>query len=202
MTVISKNGYDRAYLDRFKPVDTNNDLRMALDALPILAAAPLGVWGVLWDILVLLAMALLLGTVAERLGKSVIVGYLIAGTVVGPNVLSWISTQAELFNIAELGAALLLFAIGLEFSPKRLLMLGSTVLKTGPLQVVLTAAIGLSVAMACGLNGREAMVIGMAVAMSSAACVLRLLTDRAEIDSQHGRTALGVLLVQDVVVSR
>jgi hypothetical protein len=77
MTVISKNGYDRAYLDRFKPVDTNNDLRMALDALPILAAAaPLGVWGVLWDILVLLAMALLLGTVAERLGKSVIVGYL------------------------------------------------------------------------------------------------------------------------------
>lgn len=174
---------------------------MVLDALPILAAtAPVGVWVVLWDILVLLAMALLLGTVAERLGQSVIVGYLIAGTLVGPNVLGWISTQAELFNIAELGVALLLFAIGLEFSPRRLLTLGSTVLKTGPLQVVLTAAVGLGVAMVCGLNGREAVVVGMIVAMSSTACVLRLLTDRAEMDSQHGRTAVGILLIQDVAV--
>ncbi len=174
---------------------------MFLDALPILFdAAPLGVWGVLLDILVLLAMALLLGTVAERLGQSVIVGYLIAGTLVGPNVLGWVSTQAELFSIAELGVALLLFAIGLEFSPRRLLTLGSIVLKTGVLQVVFTAAIGLGVAMACGLDGREALVIGMVVAMSSTACVLRLLTDRAEIDSQHGRTVLGVLLIQDVAV--
>ena len=126
--------------------------RMVLDALPILAAAaPMGVWGVLWDVLVLLAMALLLGTTVERLGQSAIVGYLIAGTLVGPNVLGWVSTQAELFNIAELGVALLLFAIGLEFSPRRLLTLGSNVLKTGPLQVVFTAAIGVGVAIACGL---------------------------------------------------
>ena len=173
---------------------------MILDALPILAAAPLGVWGVLWDILVLLAMALVLGTVAERLGQSVIVGYLIAGTLVGPNVLGWISTQGELFNIAELGVALLLFAIGLEFSPRRLLALGSGVLKTGPLQVVLTVFLGFAVSIVCGLGGQEALVVGMMVAMSSTACVLRLLTDRAEIDSQHGRTALGVLLVQDVAV--
>ncbi len=96
---------------------------MILDELLILAAAPLGVWSVLWDILVLLAMALVLGTVAERLGQSVIVGYLIAGMLVGPNALGWISTQGELFNIAELGVALLLFAIGLEFSPRRLLSL-------------------------------------------------------------------------------
>ena len=69
-------------------------------------------------------MALVQGTVAERLGQSVILGYLIAGTLVGPNVLGWISTQAELFNIAELGV---LFAIGLEFSPRRQLSLGSIV---------------------------------------------------------------------------
>ena len=109
---------------------------MILDVLPMLAVAPLGVWGVLWDILVLLAMALVLGTVAERLGQSVIVGYLIAGTLVGPNVLGWTSTERDLFNIAELGVALLLFAIGLEFSPRRLLSLGRIVLKTGPLQVL------------------------------------------------------------------
>ncbi len=173
---------------------------MILDALPILAAAPLGVWGVLWDILVLLAVALVLGTVAERLGQSVIVAYLIAGTLVGPNVLGWISTQADLFNIAELGVALVLFAIGLEFSPRRLLSLGSIVLKTGPLQVILTAALGFGVAIVCGLDAREAFVVGMMVAVSSTACALRLLTDRAEIDSEHGRTALGILLIQDAAV--
>jgi CPA2 family monovalent cation:H+ antiporter-2 len=173
---------------------------MILDALPVLAAAPLGVWSVLWDILVLLAMALVLGTLAERLGQSVIVGYLIAGTLVGPNVLGWISTQDELFNIAELGVALLLFAIGLEFSPRRLLSLGSIVLKTGPLQVVITAVLGFGVAVLCGLDAREALVVGMMVAVSSTACVLRLLTDRVEVDSEHGRTALGILLIQDAAV--
>lgn len=170
------------------------------EALPIVAEAVPAVWGVLLDILILLAAALVLGTIAERLGQSVIVGYLIAGTLVGPNVLGWISTKGDLFNIAELGVALLLFAIGLEFSPRRLLTLGKTVRFTGPLQVVLTAVIGLAVAIACGLGGQEALVVGMIVAMSSTACVLRLLTDRAEVDSQHGRTALGVLLVQDVAV--
>lgn len=170
------------------------------DALPILAAAPLGVWEVLWDILILLVMALVLGTAAERLGQSVILGYLIAGTLVGPNVLGWISSQQELFNIAELGVALLLFAIGLEFSPRHLLSLGNIVLKTGPLQVVATAAIGFAAAAVCGLDAREATVVGMMVAVSSTACVLRLLKDRAEIDSEHGRTAIGILLVQDAAV--
>jgi len=173
---------------------------MILDALPILSAAPPGVWSILWDILVLLAVALLLGTIAERFGQSVIVGYLIAGMLVGPNVLGWISSQGELFNIAELGVALLLFTIGLEFSPRRLLTLGSIALKIGPLQVVVTTVLGFAVAIVSGLNGQEAIVVGMMVALSSTACVMRLLTDRAEVDSQHGRTALGILLVQDVAV--
>ena len=97
-----------------------------------------------------------LGTLAERFGQSVIVGYLIAGTLVGPNVLGWISTRAELLNIAELGVALLLFAIGLEFSPQRLTTLGKRTLGTGPLQVVLTAIAASTVALFCGLGGREA----------------------------------------------
>lgn len=80
---------------------------MILEVLLGVAAAPLDIWNVLWDILVLLTMALALGAIAERLGQSVIVGYLIAGTFVGPNVLGWIATQHELFNIAELGVALL-----------------------------------------------------------------------------------------------
>ena len=173
---------------------------MMFEMLAVVPVDAIGVWQVLQDIVVLLAVSLLMGTLAARLGQSVIVGYLIAGTLVGPHVLGWISTQAELVNIAELGVALLLFAIGLEFSPRRLLSLGSIVLKTGPLQVVLTAVLGFAGATLCGLDAREAIVVGMMVAVSSTACVLRLLTDRAEIDSEHGRTALGILLIQDAAV--
>ncbi len=165
-----------------------------------MAAVPIGVWGVLSDILFLLATALVLGTIAERLGQSVIVGYLVAGTLVGPNVLGWISTQAELFRIAELGVALLLFTIGLEFSPRRLISLGGNILKTGPVQVVFTAILAFAVAFVCGIDVQEAVVVGMMVAVSSTACVMRLLTDRAEFDSEHGQTAVGILLIQDAAV--
>jgi CPA2 family monovalent cation:H+ antiporter-2 len=173
---------------------------MTCDLILILAASEVGVWGALWDILVLLAASLALGTLAVRLGQSVIVGYLVAGALVGPNFLRWVSTEAELFQIAELGVALLLFAIGLEFSPRRLMRLGSAVLKTGPLQILVTGAVGFGVARLCGFGERESLVVGMIVAMSSTASVMRLLTDRVEIDSPHGRTSVGILLVQDIAV--
>jgi len=183
------------------PFRDHEQKRMTIEGLTLLAAAgDSGVWNVLWDILVLLSMALLLGTIAERLGQSAIVGYLIAGTLVGPNVLGYIASQEQIFGIAELGVALLLFAIGLEFSPQRLMSLGSIVLKAGPLQVTLTTAIGFGAAVACGLDPRQSLVVGMMVAVSSTACVLRLLTDRTEVDSEHGRTSLGILLVQDAAV--
>jgi predicted Kef-type K+ transport protein len=165
-----------------------------------LGVVDFGVWDALRDILLLLLVALLLGTIAERLQQSVIVGYLIAGTLVGPNVLGWISKQQEIYYIAELGVALLLFVIGLEFSPRRLLELGKTSLGTGILQIIVTGAATWAIAKACGIGSQEALVISMMIAMSSTACVLRLLTDRAELEGLHGRAALGILLVQDVAV--
>jgi CPA2 family monovalent cation:H+ antiporter-2 len=143
---------------------------------------------------------MVLGNVAERLGQSVIVGYLIAGTLVGPHGLGWILSHAELLNIAEIGVSLLLFTIGLEFSAARLRALGISALKIGPWQVVLTATFTYAGCHAFGVAGREALVIGMMIAMSSTACVLRLLTDRAEIETRHGRSALGILLFQDAAV--
>jgi CPA2 family monovalent cation:H+ antiporter-2 len=166
----------------------------------LLGVVDFDLWNALRDILLLLLVALLLGTIAERLRQSVIVGYLIAGTVVGPNALGWISKQQEIYYIAELGVALLLFVIGLEFSPRRLLELGKRSLGTGIMQILVTAAATWVIARACGIGGQEALVIGMMIAMSSTVCVLRLLTDRAELDGLHGRAALGILLVQDVAV--
>lgn len=174
---------------------------MAFEIMPLLvAAADADVWSDLWDILLLLSAALLFGTLAERFGQSAIVGYLVAGTLVSPHVLNWVAPETELYSIAELGVALLLFAIGLEFSPRRLQSLGSIVLKTGILQVGVTAAIGIGAALTWRLATSEALIVGMMVVMSSTACVLRLLTDRIELDSQHGRNALGILLLQDVAV--
>jgi CPA2 family monovalent cation:H+ antiporter-2 len=164
------------------------------------AADPLGVWPVLWDLLVLLTMAMLLGNLAARLGQSVIVGYLLAGTAVGPNALGWVSSHAEILNVAEVGVALLMFSIGLEFSAERLLALRTSALKIGPFQVLLTTALAYLGGLAMGVEGREALIIGMMVTMSSTACVLRLLTDRDEVETQHGRSALGILLFQDAAV--
>ncbi|MEZ6067887.1 MAG: cation:proton antiporter [Planctomycetaceae bacterium] len=78
------------------------------------AATQSEVWHSVADALVLLAAALLCGTLAERLRQSAIVGYLAAGVLVGPNLLGWIANQQDIFNLAELGVALLLFTIGLE----------------------------------------------------------------------------------------
>jgi len=166
----------------------------------LLAAIEGEIWGPLRDVLLLLAGALLVGTLVERLRQSVIVGYLLAGTLLGPNVLNWISGQQQLFQVAELGVALLLFTIGLEFSPRRLLNLGGRMLVVGALQVVLTAALGWGGAYLFGYAPGESLVIGLMVAMSSTASVLRLLADRAELDSSYGRAALGILLVQDIAV--
>jgi CPA2 family monovalent cation:H+ antiporter-2 len=105
-----------------------------------------------------------------------------------------------LLNIAELGVALLLFAIGLEFSPRRLLTLGKRTLWLGLLQMFFTTLAAFTVALTVGLGPGGAFVVGLMIAMSSTATVLRLLRDRAEIDSQYGRTSLGILLVQDIVV--
>ncbi len=168
--------------------------------LAIIAVVDFGVWDALRDILLLLVVALLFGAIAERLGQSLIVGYLVAGTVAGPNVLGWISKQQEIFNIAELGVALLLFVIGLEFSPRRLIELGKTSLWTGIFQILITAAATWVIAIACGFTAQTGLIIGMMIALSSTAGVLRLLTERDQLDALHGRAALGILLIQDIAV--
>ncbi len=171
------------------------------DATPVLLAArDIHVWDVVLEMLLLVTMALVLGSTAELLRQSAIVGYLLAGTLVGPSVLGWVSEQERMFAIAELGVALLLFTIGLEFSPRQLLRLGRVPLAAGPLQVVVTLGLALGICALGGMPLPAAFVVGAMVALSSTACVLRLLADAAEIDSPYGRSSLGILLVQDAAV--
>lgn len=159
-----------------------------------------GFWQPVAEIFTLLGAALVLGVVFERLKQSAILGYLLAGTLLGPGALSWVGGGEVVNATAELGVALLLFAIGLEFSLKRLVRIGPIGLGGGSVQVALTLGAAAGIAMLMGLTGKTSIAIGAMVALSSTACVLRVLSDRAEIDSIHGRNALGILLLQDIAV--
>jgi CPA2 family monovalent cation:H+ antiporter-2 len=136
-----------------------------------------------------------------RLRVSSIVGFLVAGAILGPHGFSFIEDVHKVELLAEIGVILLMFTIGLEFSMKNLMMLRSQVLGGGLLQVILTtgAVILLSFfILKQGLN--EAVFDGFLVALSSTAIVIKLLMDRAEINAPHGRASVGILIFQDLCV--
>jgi CPA2 family monovalent cation:H+ antiporter-2 len=157
-------------------------------------------WGLLFDVVTLLAGAFVLGLLFERLRMSAILGYLAAGMILGPHALSAITESHSLEVLAELGVTLLLFAIGLEFSAKRLMAMGNVVLVGGTLQVIVTTLLMAAVVMLAGRSMVSAVAIGLILAPSSTACILRLLVERAESESVHGRNATGILLLQDVAL--
>jgi len=157
-------------------------------------------WGVLSDILILLFAALVFGALCERFRQSSILGYLVAGTLLGPHALQVVSSADEVTTLAELGVALLLFTIGLEFSWDRLKSLGSAALGGGAIQVAVTIGVSALLSATFGYSWRTSIAIGAIVTLSSTACVLRLLVSRAEIESSHGRHALGILLMQDIAL--
>jgi monovalent cation:H+ antiporter-2, CPA2 family len=157
-------------------------------------------WDLLLRIVVLLAVAAFAGLLLRRLGQNVVVGYLLAGLLLGPTGIGLVRAGEDVRMLSELGVALLLFSVGLEFSFVRLRRLGSVAVVGGTLQIVLTAVCVFSVSTFIGVQRPAAMALGLAFAMSSTAVVLRELTDRAQLDSAHGRNAVGILLFQDVAV--
>jgi CPA2 family monovalent cation:H+ antiporter-2 len=157
-------------------------------------------WSAVLDILILLGAAMLLGALCERLKQSALLGYLLAGSLLGPNSLNVLPSHEMVSTVAELGIALLLFSIGLEFSWRRLRSVGAIAAGGGTLQILLTGAATALLCGVVGLDGPAALAIGAIVAMSSTAAVLRVLAGRQEIDAVHGRNALGILLLQDMAV--
>ncbi|MBN2289854.1 MAG: cation:proton antiporter, partial [Candidatus Glassbacteria bacterium] len=157
-------------------------------------------WVWLLDILILLGVSMVLGTLAEQLKQSAIIGYILAGMLVGPKVLGLVGTGREVDFIAELGVTLLLFSIGLEFSFRRLVRMGPITFVGGTVQVLLTAAAAGLIFQLLGLGWRTSAALGMMAALSSTACVVRVLTDTSRIDSLFGRNAIGILLLQDIAL--
>ena len=127
-------------------------------------------------------------------------GYLIAGVLIGPYGFKLISDVASVKELAELGVILLLFVIGLEFSLGRLLKNLVSVLGVGGLQLGLTTAVVWFIFMEMGFQQNQSFAFGLIIALSSTAIVLKMITDRAEIDTMHGKLCIGTLLFQDLCV--
>lgn len=155
----------------------------------------------LLEVVILLAGCLVLGFVFTRLNQSALVSYILAGMVLGgPASIKAIHSAENIEHIAELGVALLLFSLGLEFSWDRLKKFGWKALLNGIIQVCLTGAIASAISLGFGLKLPESIAIGAMVSLSSTAAVLRILTDRSETESAFGRNAISILLVQDLAI--
>lgn len=148
----------------------------------------------------LLLGAVLLIPLAKRLGLGAVLGYLIAGVGLGPWGLGLIQDVAAILHFGEFGVILLLFVIGLELRPSRLWVLRRPIFGLGSLQVGLTALAVGGVAAGLGQGWKAAVVVGLAVAMSSTAMVLQTLAERNQLPDRHGRDAFAVLLFQDMAV--
>ena len=155
----------------------------------------------LTDIIILLIAAVIAVPIFQAIKLGAVPGFLVAGIIVGSSGLGLISNEAEIGHLSEIGVVLLLFVIGIELKPSRLWLMRRFVFGLGSLQVLLTGGIlsGLSYYF-FDVSLRAAILIGPALALSSTAFVLQLLTEQKALNSDYGRTAFAVLLLQDLAV--
>ncbi|GJL83284.1 MAG: potassium transporter [marine bacterium B5-7] len=152
------------------------------------------------DILIFLVAAIVIVPLGKRLGLSSVLGFLLAGLIIGPAVLGLIDDPDAVLQFAELGVVLLLFIIGLELQPRRLWVMRRLVFGLGTLQLMITTVIIVITLLSIGLSLATALIIGFALSLSSTAFVLQLLGEQKKLNRPHGRAAFGVLLLQDIAV--
>ena len=152
------------------------------------------------DMVIIFGLALVIIYVCHHLRIPTIVGFLLTGMVAGPHGLELVTSVQQADMLAKIGVALLLFTIGIEFSLKDLLQARKAVFFGGAGQVVATVLATAGLAYCVDQPLGLAILIGCAVALSSTAIVLKALQERAEVESPHGRTVLGILIFQDVII--
>ena len=148
----------------------------------------------------ILALAAVVGFLASRLRQPLIVAFIAVGILVGPSALGWVEDAEPLELFAEIGIAVLLFLVGLKLDLHLVRTTGPVALVTGLGQVAFTSAIGFLIALALGRDVVEALYIAVALTFSSTIIIVKLLSDKRELDDLHGRIAIGFLIVQDIVV--
>lgn len=160
-----------------------------MDALPAFA-----------EVALLLVLAAAAGVVGVLLRQPLIVSFLAVGLLVGPSAADLVHAHAEIELLSEIGIAVLLFLVGIKLDVKLIRSLGAVSVTTGLGQVIFTSVFGFVIALALGLTAVESLYVAVALTFSSTIIVVKLLSDKREIDSLHGQVALGFLIVQDLVV--
>ncbi len=150
------------------------------------------------DVGVATAAALLGGVVVRRFGQPPLVGYLLAGIAIGPFTPGFVGDVDRISVLAEVGVVLLVFALGVEFSLRELNAVRRVALGAALAQIAITLSAGAALAVAVGIPPRAALVVGAVLAVSSTLVVAKSLARRGELDSTHGRNAIGWMIVQDL----
>ncbi len=155
---------------------------------------------VLKDVLIIFSLSTLVNFLFTKIKIPTLVGYLITGIVAGPFLLNLIRSPHEIDLMAELGVVILMFTIGMEFSLKHLLRIRRIVFIGGLLQISMTVFISMLIAKGYDMDWKAAFFIGFLTALSSTAVVLKVLQQRSEITSNYGRTVVGILIFQDLLL--
>ncbi|WP_414828677.1 cation:proton antiporter [Alteromonas sp. H39] len=153
-----------------------------------------------FELTALLAITALISFIGHFLRQPVIVSFIIAGLVLGPSVLDIVHSSDNIALLAQLGIAILLFLVGLKLDLSLIKSMGKVAVATGIGQVVFTSVIGLGICLALGFSLVSAIYVGVALTFSSTIIIVKMLSDKREVDSLHGRIAIGFLIVQDIVV--
>jgi Kef-type K+ transport system membrane component KefB len=148
----------------------------------------------------ILAVAAGVGFLANRARQPLIVAFIAVGIIVGPSVLDWVGDSEPIELFAEIGIAVLLFLVGLKLDLHLVRTTGKVALITGLGQVAFTSIIGFGIALLLGLSTTAALYVAVALTFSSTIIIVKLLSDKRELEELHGRIALGFLIVQDIVV--
>lgn len=156
--------------------------------------------GLIRDVAIILAISVGALLLFHRLKLPALVGFILAGILVGPHGLALVPATEEVQVLAEIGVILLLFAIGLEFSFHGLRSTRGSAVATGVWQILATVGAAAVLARLYGFPPGAAVFVGFLVALSSTAVVLKLLSDRGETDAPHGRTAVAILILQDLAI--
>jgi len=152
------------------------------------------------EMAVLLLVAAVIGAIGIRLRQPLIVAFIAVGILVGPSVLGWVSANDQVDLLAKLGIALLLFVVGLKLDLHIIRTMGPVALATGLGQVFFTSVVGYFISIALGMTSVTALYVAVALTFSSTIIIVKLLSDKREVDALHGRIAIGFLIVQDIVV--
>ncbi len=157
--------------------------------------------GFLFEAVVFLSAAILCVPLAKRFGLSSVLGYLMAGILIGPYILGFVGEEGEdIMHFAEFGVVMMLFLIGLEIEPKNFWKMRKTIVGMGGLQVSLTMLLVFVAFNFFGFNWQSALSIAMALSLSSTAIVLQTLKERGLMNTSYGSSAFSVLLFQDIIV--